>query len=66
MFEFIKMYHLGTIPNEPVVTTPSKVTISADHVCKEYEGLFEEDFFQCIDGRFCISKKYRYNKYFYG
>ena len=59
MFEFITMYHLGIIKNEPIATTPSKVTISADHVCKEYEGLFEEDFFQCIDGRFCISKRYR-------
>ena len=36
--------------------------IGPDHVCKQYKGELEKDYFQCIDQLFCIPKRYRWDQ----
>ena len=36
--------------------------IGQDHVCKQYKGELEKDYFQCLDQLFCIPNRYRWDQ----
>ena len=37
------------------------IVIGPDHVCSQYEGGLEKEFFQCLDQMFCIPIRYRWD-----